>query len=85
MATSDENTEKLEKKLDKIADDVSDIKVTLGAQHEVLRDHIRRTEILEEAIKPLTAQSNGMKGIMKALVVLGIVAAIAEAIHIVMH
>lgn len=57
-------------KLDKIIEDIGEIKVTQGRQHEVLKDHIRRTEALENAIKP--------SSILKLLAVL---AAIIESLH----
>lgn len=40
-------------KLDKINDDIVDIKVTQASQHEVLKEHIRRTEAAEENIDML--------------------------------
>jgi len=34
--------ERIEKKVDKIGEDIGEIKVTLAAQHESLKDHMRR-------------------------------------------
>lgn len=45
--------DRMETKLDRISERINSIDVTLASQHESLREHIRRTSILEEEIKPL--------------------------------
>lgn len=45
--------DKLERKLDNISEDISEIKVTLYSQHQQLVSHIKRTELAEESIKLL--------------------------------
>jgi hypothetical protein len=52
------------------------IDTTLAAQHESIKDHIRRTELLEEAIEPLKKQH----AIIKVLMFLASGAAV-ELIH----
>ena len=52
---SDRDT-RIEDKLDKVVETIGEIKVTLGAQHITLEEHMRRTELLENEIKPLQKQ-----------------------------
>lgn len=40
-------------KLDAISEDMSEMKVTLAKQEISLQEHIRRTNLLEEKIKPI--------------------------------
>jgi hypothetical protein len=44
--------------LSAIKKDVSDINVTLAEQAAVLREHVRRTQLLEEATKPIIDKYN---------------------------
>lgn len=69
--------------LAKIDDRLSKIDVTLAAQHESLRDHIRRTELLEEQIKPVNEHVHELKGIIKFFKFIGVLAVIAEAARII--
>ena len=43
-------------KLDKISSDIGDIKITLASQAIELKEHIRRTNILEEKFNPMRDQ-----------------------------
>ena len=60
-----EQLDKIEQKIDKISDKVEIINVTLAGQHETLKEHIRRTEILEDQIRPIqkhvTIVSTGLR------------------------
>ncbi len=47
--------ERIEMKIDKLDSHLSMIDVTLAKQHEQLVYHIRRTDVLEESVKPLSA------------------------------
>ncbi len=68
-------------KIDKIFDRLSSIDVTLAAQHESLKDHIRRTEILEEAFEPVKNHVSMVNGALKFIALCGILATIIEAMH----
>jgi len=57
-------------KTDKIIDRLNSIDRTLAAQHVSLKDHMRRTEILEKAISP-----------HRVLLIIASIAGILEAIH----
>lgn len=72
-----------DKKLDKISDDIGEIKVTIAKQQVQLDDHIRRTELLEGTVKEDSMARNQMLGAVKLLKIVGVIAAICEALHVV--
>jgi len=72
--------ERIEKKVDKIGEDIGEIKVTLAAQHESLKDHMRRTEILEGKVIPLEKHDAMAIGVIKFLGLGGAMAAIVKVI-----
>ena len=69
-------------KLVKIYERLNSIDTTLAAQHVSLREHIRRTEILEEKLQPVEKHVAMVDGALKLLGVIGIVAAIVGHISI---
>lgn len=60
-------------KLDKIIENIGEIKVVQAKQQVILQDHIRRTEILEKAISPT-----------RIIMLLAALAAIIESLHWIM-
>lgn len=44
---------RIEDKIDEIKESISKINTTLAAQHESLKEHMHRTELLEEAMDPI--------------------------------
>ncbi len=46
---------RIENKVDNLQVDVTDLKIIAAEQHIILKDHIKRTELLERAIVPMTA------------------------------
>jgi transposase-like protein len=79
MATSN----RVEDKLDIISAKISSIDLTLAAQHISLEQHIKRTNLLEEEIKPVKKHVDMMNGAAKLLSFIAMTAAIIEAIHMV--
>lgn len=71
---------RIEEKIDKIDDSVGRIDVTLAAQHESLKDHMRRTSLLEESIRPLEKHVNMFNGALKLIGILAMLAAIVEVV-----
>jgi hypothetical protein len=71
---------RLEDKIDKIDSNISRIDVTLSSQHEVLKEHIRRSNLLEEQMKPLQAHVSGLNGIIKFI---GIISAALIGIEVI--
>ena len=74
----DKRSDRLEAKLDRVANDIGEINKTLAAQHVSLKEHIRRTHILEIKIAPLEKHVHMIGGVLKAVAILGILAGIAE-------
>lgn len=74
----DERNNRIEAKLDKVVDNIGSINTTLAAQHESLKDHIRRTEILEEKIIPLEKHSAMAIGVIKFMGLSGALAAMIK-------
>lgn len=67
-----------DQKLDKIQEDVTDIKVTLARNTASLEEHMRRTALLESKIEPLETHADMVKGAIKLVGIIAALAAIAE-------
>ena len=84
--TKDDLLVKLYEKQEVISSDITEIKVVLGKQHESLVEHIRRTNILEDQMKPISVHVNRMEGAFKSIgfivTVLGVVAGVAKAVSL---
>lgn len=87
----DKRLDRLESKIDKIVDDISEIKITLGAQHVTLVEHTRRSTLAEEnlgilrtELKPIQKHVAMVTGALKLIglvsVVVGIIAGIVQII-----
>ena len=85
----DDRLKRVEDKIDKIAEELMSIKVTLHGQHISIKDHIRRTNLAEENLKLIREQIdpiekhvlyvNGfLKGLGVVSIVLGIAALVLE-------
>lgn len=78
----DKRLDDIKEKIDAIKDDVNDIKVTQAEQNLILKEHMRRTELLEEIVEPMKKHIDGLHGVIKLVKVLGILAGIAEVLHV---
>ena len=85
---SDEILNQIHTKVEKISEDVSDIKIIAAKHDENLKEHMRRTSALEnlydhldtDKIGPLQADMNQLKGIYKFVIFLSVLATIALTI-----
>jgi hypothetical protein len=88
------SNERIYEVLDKISDDVSELKVTSAKQEENLKEHIRRTEIAEEnlelireEIQPLKEHVIVINGVLKIVgavsVIVGSIAGIIRMFEII--
>ena len=81
--------DQIEQKIDLIATRLGSIDVTLASQHESLKDHIRRTEILENKVTPIEEHVNRVSGAFKLLLYIGsavgFIAAITEILTYLGH
>lgn len=78
--SDDKRLERIETKLDDIGDHLGQINVTLAAQHVSLKEHIRRTALLEQEMKPVKKHVYMVNGALKLLGVLALLATIIEGI-----
>lgn len=78
--SNDTRLERVEDKIDKIGDRLGSIDSTLAAQHESLKQHMKRTDLLEAQLEPLKRHVAMVEGITRALGGLAVVAAVLEAI-----
>lgn len=69
-------------KWDSIVDRLGKIDTTLASQHEVLKEHVRRTQLLEEEVKPIKKHVAMIEGAMRLIGLVGVLATIVEVIHI---
>lgn len=78
--SDDKRIERIEIKLDAISDKLGDTNVILAAQHESLKQHMRRSDALERSIEPLKKHVNRVDGALRLLGLLAAIAAIVECI-----
>lgn len=76
----DKRLERIENKLDDSNEHLASIDITLAAQAVSLRDHIRRTALLEAELKPIKRHVNRVEGGLKALSIIVMIVAIMEFI-----
>lgn len=79
----DKRLDRIEDKVDAISNKLQDTNVILAAQHESLKQHMRRTQLLEEAVKPIERHVSRVEGALKLLGVLATIAAVVQLIRMV--
>lgn len=79
---SDERLPRMEDKLDKVDEKLGQINVTLAAQHESLKMHMYRTELLEKAIEPIQAHMSAVSGALKLVGFIAVLGGIIESVAI---
>lgn len=76
----------MSKTLERLDTSVDNINITLGKQEVHLAEHIRRTELLEESLKPIQEHVNRVNALMLALgglfALLGAIKTVIEIIHL---
>lgn len=72
--------ERIEDKLDAISERLASIDRTLDKQHGQLEYHIKRTNLLEDEIKPIREHVIFIRGLIKFLGVLALLAGIYKAL-----
>lgn len=77
----DTKFKRIEDKLDKIVDTQTTQAVTLARLTTSVEDHIKRTNILEEKVEPISKHVSMVEGAAKLIALVGILATIIEAIH----
>jgi hypothetical protein len=72
--------DRIETKIDSITDKIEVINQTLIEQHESLKYHIRRTDILEGQVVPLVRHDTMLRAVVVLITYLGITLGILEAL-----
>lgn len=62
-----ERDDRIEHKLDKVAEDMTDVKVTLAKQHVVLVEHESRSTKLEAIVLPIHRKVTMLEGALKLI------------------
>lgn len=75
--SSDERFHRIEGKLDKVCEDMGEIKVILAAQHETLKEHHRRSEANEKSLQILNEER--IRTRTRDRVILGILTLLASS------
>jgi archaellum component FlaC len=76
----DQKLDRIESKIDKVVEDISSIDSTLAAQHEQIKEHIRRTALLEDDIKPLKQHVSSFNAVLRFLGVILLISGAIEGI-----
>ncbi len=80
---SDQTLPRIENKLDKMAEDITEIKVTLGKQHVVLVQHESRSTKLETIVGAVQKKISMFEGALKLLGGISIILGLIEVIKMV--
>lgn len=72
-----------ENHIEKISSAIVRIDATLTSQAEQLKTHIKRTELLENRFKPIEDIAIAIKGFLKVIAIVGVIATTVEVtIHV---
>lgn len=77
--------ERIEDKVDALGQKLGSIDVTLAKQHESLREHMRRTELLELEMTPVKKHVAMVAGAFKFIGLIAVIAGIAESVLMVVQ
>lgn len=70
--------ERLEIKVDKLDERIDNIDITLAAQHESLKAHMHRSDVLEQQLEPIKKTHDMIAGSLKVLTFLGVLAGLFD-------
>ena len=72
---------RLEEKIDKVVESVANIDKTLAVNTSSLQEHIRRTELLEDAVEPIKKHVAAVDGVLKFIGVAGVILGIIAGVR----
>lgn len=76
--SDDKRLERIELKIDDTNDHLASIDVILQGQHITLKEHVRRSNLLEAKIVPLETHVYRVEGALKLITLLAAIAAVVE-------
>lgn len=85
MSDQQHKLDKIDDKIDKIQEKISSIDVTLAAQHESLKIHIKRTNLLEQKIEPVERHVHAVNTVLKLVGFMALVIGVIEGILKLFH
>lgn len=71
---------RLENKVDKIVESISEINITLAKQSVILDEHVKRSNLLEAKMAPLEKHVVMINGVLKFLGLIAVFVGIVEGI-----
>lgn len=77
---SQDRLTRIETKIDSMTDKLSAIDVTLVKQHESLKHHIKRTDMLEDELRPIRKNMTILIASAKILIYSSIIATIIDVV-----
>lgn len=77
----DKRLDRIETKLDDTNEKLGSIDSTLAAQHISLKEHMRRTAMLEKELKPIQKHVSMVQGALKLVSIIAMLAAIIEVLR----
>lgn len=75
----------IENKIDKLDERLDKIDVTLAAQHESLKYHIKRTDLIESSLEPINTHVKNVQGALKLIGLVAVLAGIIEGLFVVLE
>lgn len=69
---------RVEDKIDKVLEDISEVKITMARNTASLEVHIKRSDLLEEKLIPIEKHVNMVRGAMALVGFLATIAAMAQ-------
>lgn len=78
--TTKQQLDRIEHKVDGVADRTGAVEAVLIKHGIILDEHIKRTELLEEHIAPVQAALSEFKGVVRMIKVLAVMAGAAESV-----
>lgn len=82
---SEKRSIRIENKIDALTDRLSSIDATLAAQHESLKYHIHRTDLLEAKVEPLESFKDKFAGSLKLISLVAMIAGIVEGFTVLLE
>jgi hypothetical protein len=76
----EDRLERIETKLDKVVDQISEINSTTAKQQVSLDYHIKRTDLLEKKLEPVEAHVNLISSLFKIVASIAVLAGIVATI-----
>jgi len=80
----DKRLDRIEKKLDDTNEHLSSIDVTLAAQHVSLKEHIKRSDMLEAKLAPVEKHVAMVSGALKLIGFMAAIIAIIEGAKVIL-